>query len=76
MFNNHLYEEVILTMGIKKSGVMKETPFCTYLLSIAIFMYNFFEFVRDETVIVYKGDNLYCSIALIDHHTLLKELLL
>ena len=70
MFNNHLYEEVILTMRIKKSGVMKENTILYLLTSIAIFMYNYFEFVRDETVIVYKGDNLYCSIALIDHHTL------
>ena len=32
MFNNHLYEKVILTMRIKKSGVMKENTIL-YLLT-------------------------------------------
>ena len=50
MFNNHLYEEVILTMRMKKSGVMKENTILYLLTFNWDFMYNYFEFVRDETV--------------------------
>ena len=54
---------------IKK--VLTEGNIILYLLTfICVFMYNYFEFVREETVIVYKGDHLYCTIALNDHHAL------